>query len=422
MKKKLTLVQEQRMLPQNAHLWQSVLDNVHVQNQVCLVPPNGSAAPTDSGPFAPLGASSAAATAPLRASSVVTTAPSDAGLSAPSGASPAAPSGAGPAAPSGAGPAAATVPLETGAVAAAAPSGAVPAGASLTFYKEYTVYNQKEIQFVVSGAGLEKFDRLDSRYPYFVAVTPVGNFLWNVNFYSRANRLLASKQDARAVQKEDLALQKSLEGLALREARKLGGAALTMEKPILERKDPQPAFEPDTGSTHESFAVGCYVVRKNENRTEVLVHVRGQNVTNSGLVSGPGGLGEGKNDNVTLQEEMKEEVMGGKNATLLWQLFDTTTRKDRNNKIYTYRYYVAKYNESVPILGPDSQNQGEVAEWNKLLKKPEIGNSRHAWLDVDEILHAPKNKKGVPNGIAPQFYGGVCKLREFLNKNPSFLK
>ena len=181
------------------------------------------------------------------------------------------------------------------------------------------------------------------------------------------------------------------------------------------RPPPRALLSIDDGSTHISYAVGCYVVQKNASKIEVLVHVRGSSVSNNGLISAPGGLGQGKTDDITLKEEMKEEVTNQKPCNLSWQLFFHYLNTHNNQY---YRNYVADYKANpFTILGPDQNNQLEVGRWNGFMRKPEIGKSRHAWLDVNDILAIGKK----PPEITGQFYGGLIELDKFLKANPHFL-
>jgi 8-oxo-dGTP pyrophosphatase MutT (NUDIX family) len=155
-------------------------------------------------------------------------------------------------------------------------------------------------------------------------------------------------------------------------------------------------------SSLNSDNVGCYVIREHEHKIQILVHLRGVPPLK---ISGPGGKrDDNDNDQQTLEKEMSEETTGGTLCSLNWILF-----QEQYSHTQWYSFYVAKYEETkCLILGPDANpiNQQEVAEWEKFMDQPEIGNSRHAWINLKDAV-----ERGIKD-FNPRFYNGMQKLSE----------
>lgn len=179
-------------------------------------------------------------------------------------------------------------------------------------------------------------------------------------------------------------------------------------------KDSAQNTKRNDGSTVKSQIVGCYVVRRHEGKVQILVHVRAPQL--NGKVSSPGGGGDNKLDSVTLNEEMQEETTNGTVCNLQWTMF---YEKLINGTEGLYaRCYVAVYDPSkCKILGPDSEHEWEVAEWNNFMGAEQIGNSKHAWIDLHQVSTDP-----LTNAVSPPFFGASKQLVKFLKNNPSYLQ
>ena len=163
---------------------------------------------------------------------------------------------------------------------------------------------------------------------------------------------------------------------------------------------------------NQSYAVGCFLLRKQNNAIHVLVQARSLIMSaNPGLVSGPGGQVDGSDYDIeTLNKELAEEALNGYNPSrqLVWNEFHSNLNPNTNR---TIRYYWAD-GQNIQIAGPDQNNRHEVSmnfNWNTLgIPCDGIPGTGHAWIRLDDI---PAPRQPNADKFAKDFLYALLKLK-----------